>query len=263
MTKATSPQAMVWKIVIHGGIDGFSRIPVYLHASNNNKASTVLELFTKAVSEYGLPSRVRCDLGGENYQVGTYMLEQRGTGRGSIIAGKSTHNQRIERLWRDVFEGCLGLFYQIFNYLESNGFLDVLNDVHMWCLHYVYMPILNKHLEAWKNAWIYHPLRSKKNKSPIQLWILGLHYTMQISSSDEGQINYNDYGIDWDGPVGSEDNGLVEVPATPSPISDEDLQQLSEQINPLVDDGNYGINTFIDTLQAVESILQNEAEQIL
>lgn len=77
----------------------------------------------------------------------------------------------------------------------------------------------------------------------------------------KGQINYNDYGIDWDGPVGSEDNRLVEVPATPSPISDEDLQQLSEQINPLVDDGNYGINTFIDTLQAVESILQNEAEE--
>ena len=47
------------------------------------------------------------------------------------------------------------------------------------------MPILNKHLEAWKNAWIYHPLRSEKNKTPIQLWILGLHYTMQISSSDE------------------------------------------------------------------------------
>lgn len=78
-----------WRIVIHGGVDGFSRIPVYLHASSNNCAATVLNLFTEAVSTLGLPSRVRCDKGGENYDVGFYMLNhpRRGPGRGSIIAG--------------------------------------------------------------------------------------------------------------------------------------------------------------------------------
>ena len=30
-----------WRIVIHGGIDGYSRKVVYLHASSNNRASTV------------------------------------------------------------------------------------------------------------------------------------------------------------------------------------------------------------------------------
>lgn len=78
-----------WEIVIHGGIDGFSRIPVYLKASSNNESATVLDLFIQAVGQYGLPSRVRCNKGGENYAVGTYMLEQCGTGRWSIIAGSN------------------------------------------------------------------------------------------------------------------------------------------------------------------------------
>ena len=75
--------------MVHGGIDGYSRLPVYLHAANNNKAARVLKLFQGAVSDYGMPSRVRCDKGGENYNVGWFMLQHpdRGPGRGSIIAG--------------------------------------------------------------------------------------------------------------------------------------------------------------------------------
>ena len=37
---------------------------------------------------YKLPSRARSDKGGENYDVGWYMVNRRGTGCGSMIAGK-------------------------------------------------------------------------------------------------------------------------------------------------------------------------------
>ena len=36
-----------WKMVVHGGVDGYSRVIVYLKCSNDNRAETVLQLFRK------------------------------------------------------------------------------------------------------------------------------------------------------------------------------------------------------------------------
>jgi hypothetical protein len=76
---------------IFGVIDGFSRLPLVLVCLNKNKAITLLDHFRSAVTKFGYPSRVRSDKGLEN------VLDRRGTGRGSMITGKST--QRIESLW--------------------------------------------------------------------------------------------------------------------------------------------------------------------
>ena len=62
--------------MIHGAIDGYSRLPLYLKCAPNNLAATVLECFTEAVSVYGLPLRVRSDMGGENYGVAEFMWSQ-------------------------------------------------------------------------------------------------------------------------------------------------------------------------------------------
>ena len=86
-----------WRLVIHGGIDGFSRMIVFLKCSTNNLASTVLDCFVEAVGSFGLPSRVRSDKGGVNVDVARYMLSHplRGPDRGSHIAGRRVHNNFV------------------------------------------------------------------------------------------------------------------------------------------------------------------------
>ena len=165
-----------WGIVVHGMIDGYSRLITSLICATDNRASTVLKGFVQACERYGIPSRYRTDRGWENGKAALFINLVRGVNRGSHIAGRSVHNQRIERLWRDVRKEVLQPLRDTLYELEDSGILDHENPVHVAVVHQVWLPALKHQLEEFREAWNKHSIRTVQGrvKTPEQLWLQGM-----------------------------------------------------------------------------------------
>lgn len=242
-----------WGFVIHGAIDGFSRLIVFLKCSTNNRCETVEECFLSAVEQYEWPSRVRTDHGGENTRVWQQMEERRGPNRGSYIAGTSVHNQRIERLWRDVFCVVCHIFYYTFQAMEESGILHRGNRLHMFVLHFIYTARINRALESFVSAWNQHPVRTERNWSPLQIWSNGMldmrnHQQSGVASVVDLETDVNEldwFGFDPYAPT-PDDDGLttVEVDDIILDMEDHTFDELRNKINPLQNSDSFGLDLY-------------------
>ncbi|CAC5367459.1 unnamed protein product [Mytilus coruscus] len=155
----TNHKLVRWRFVIIGGVDGFSRMTMFLKCCDNNTSQTVLNCFLSGVANFGVPLRVRSDKGLENVSVADFMLSERGDGKIDI--------------------------------------LDPFNLQHLAALHFIYIGEINRRLQLWETAWAGHRMRTVKSSSLI-LWSSGQLQNpvgIQLSKTElleyglEGHIN--------------------------------------------------------------------------
>ena len=132
---------------------------------------------------------------------------------------------------------------------------------HLFALHYVYLPRINRSLKQFNEAWNCHGLPTERGKTPNQLFTAGLlrlrysgldavdlfeHVSDEYGESEEGG-SHNEEAVD-------DDQG-VSVPQLSISITPMQLSRIHEAVSPLSNDSEYGISLYRIVLQILDKSL--------
>ena len=192
----------------------------------------------------------------------------------------SLHNIRIERLWRDVRKDCLEVFRRIFFYLEELFLLNMNVRIHRVALFLVFQPRIQRSLDDMAAAWNNHRLRGEGNRSPLYIFDVSRRKAIQEGywNADPGDsiADASDplYGVDEQDETSIPTNELEGDPeATEEEVetgirvnTDEEIshaQSLLEGFDYERDDGNWGIEVYIEVLHTLAAHYKKEANEAL
>ena len=246
-----------WKFVVHGCIDGYSRLITHLKVTTDNLASTALNFFFESTKEYGIPGRIRVDGGSEFNHIERFMNQLDGSKR--CFRGKSVHNTRIERLWRDVFTKVISKYQNLFYHMENHGILNVEDEKHLYALHTVFLPRIKQELMLWRDAHNQHPVRTEKYRTPLQLWNESFitnsqsEYSAVVdvleSNANEREQKIQHFREAYD-MVEPDDINIV-ISRIPCPLSEDMRQALIDTFNFTRESATFGIDIYGRVLQFI------------
>jgi hypothetical protein len=99
--------------------------------------------------------------------------------------------------------------------LEAHYALNVNLDAHIWLIHHLFLPSINRDAQQWTETWNNHTLarRGDAHRTPANMYVYGMVNNgtrgIQVAPEDPADItddplagetdaNYAGYGIDWD-----------------------------------------------------------------
>ena len=151
------------------------------------------------------------------------------------------------------------LYYRLFYHLELEGLLDPLSDKHLFVLHYIYLPRIQRSLDQFREGWNYHSIRTEYNQSPYQLFVSG---ALRLQESGLAALDFfeevdENYGIEEVGFSSNDSNETVNISPVGFELSEEHYRHLNATVNPLANSDNFGIDIYQQVMQYIDSIVAN------
>ena len=210
-----------WNITIEFGIDMSSRFITYIKAFNlsDQFPANLFNTFSSSTDNYKMPDKVILDEREANFQIFEYLNEKK------LEIVKPERVQWITLFKKDMFSNVLSSYVYIFQELETEGSLNILNKTDLFCLYFVYLPRLNRSLVNFVSGHNLSALPHNQGVTPQQKYFR------------DNDCDTNLLGVLANNDIVTQ----VEIDlATISPISEEHLQQLCEHVNPLEDSQDFG-----------------------
>ena len=140
-------------------------------------------------------------------------------------------------------------FISLFNYsLESVGILDSLDEHHLFCLHYIFMPRIRTATTEFINQLNHHGLSTQRGQTPLQLWHTGIINNIGQGNTAVDPVFDDTFYRTDEGPLPEvRTNNNVIVPDIVT-VNDTMAQALQLNFDPLQNDGNLGIHLFCSLL---------------
>ena len=146
----------------------------------------------------------------------------------------------------------------LFDEMEKGGILDPLNELHLFCLHYIFLPRINKSLKEFVEQMNQRPVSTEHNMSPLQLWTSGMLQNINSQHTALTEDEMGQYGIDTDESVTvSDEDYQVHIDPSTFMLTEEQRMQLPD---PFENDHNQGVANYLECLECMTTFLLSEEE---
>ena len=152
-----------------------------------------------------------------------------------------------------MFQSVIATYYRLFYFMEQQSLLDPLNELHLFTIHYVFLPRINRSLRKFQDAWNHYSLRTEGNSTPHQLFtsgVLALRNAGMIALDFLDSVD-DHYGIDSGHLTVDNDDEILTVPPINIQLNQQQITSLQHTINPLATSENYGIEIYQQALNCL------------
>ncbi|WAR15512.1 hypothetical protein MAR_005617 [Mya arenaria] len=158
----------------------------------------------------------------------------------------------VEKAVKEIVSNCgERTIQQLLGQQHIKSVLDILIDIYITALHYVFLPKINGKLQVWQQAWAGHRIRTVKS-SPIRLFTAGLLNSPVEMALDFPQVASNE--------TESRDEEGSPRPIFSSPlvfVNDNCKSELHLDIPKHWESSNFGVDIFLKAIAIIQKHIEN------